>query len=82
MAEERKEYRVVRHFQDGLPFFMVHEVYIDKSGDPIAIESGSATPFGETIEEFQQDLQRFNEAAASLPLDYDLFPTRGTIPWP
>lgn len=66
--------RVYRH-DDGTTSesFMVHEVYYDEDGRPTSCTADGVEPYGETLEELVDDLERFRRAAELPTLEYSDF---------
>ena len=42
--------------------YNIHSVYYDKEGEPFAWSKDPQSPFGETLEELENDLERFRKA--------------------
>jgi hypothetical protein len=56
-------YRVVKHTDsEGITHFGIHEVYYDKDGRPSMYTESAMAPYGETLEELAEDLERMREA--------------------
>ena len=65
-------YRVVRRIVGGEVTFGIHEVYYD--GDrPKTTTECPIDPYGETLEELKDDLDRMREALDKPVLNYEVF---------
>ena len=65
------DYRVVHREVDGESVYAIHEVYYDPAGVPTMVTENPVYPMGETWEEFQRDLNRYNMAMLNPILEYD-----------
>ena len=56
-------HRVVKYTDgDGTTHFGIHEVYYDSDGRPSMYTESAMAPYGETLEELAQDLERMRGA--------------------
>lgn len=65
--------RVIRRFHDSEEYFEIHEVYYDEKGNPDGVTEDGIVPFGDTLEELREELQRFLDACKKPILNYDDF---------
>lgn len=67
-------HRVVKYTDgEGTTHFGVHEVYYDKEGRPSMYTESAMSPYGETLEELQLDLERMLGALTKPVLTDDDF---------
>lgn len=68
-------YRVMRHFDAaGNESYAVHEVYYTAEGKPSMYSVNGVAPWGETLEELRQEVQRFTVALEKPVLEPGDFP--------
>lgn len=65
-------HRVVRHHDKLGTSYMVHEVYYNSKDEVTMMTQDPDYPCGESIEELQQDIERFKLATKQPVLDYDM----------
>lgn len=76
---KQSRYRVVRRTESGESWFAIHEAHYDDADRVWVIARTPAAPFGETIEELDDDLRSFAEAFGRPHLEYAEVPEAGAV---
>lgn len=66
-------YRVVKHEQDDMVFYTIHEVHYDENGEAIAYTENAVPAFGEDHQELKDSLIHQMGALTKPVLDAKIF---------
>ena len=64
-------YRIVHKVYDGADEYTIHEIYYDNEGNPQLITVNPIAPYGNTHEEFKEDMKYYLMALEKPVLEYD-----------
>lgn len=66
-------YRVLKHTHLNNEWVGIHEVYYDDNGEPNACSTDPTSPYGETEQELQNDLDLMKKAFEKPVMYYSFF---------
>ena len=65
-------HRVIRRVNEqGEEYYAIHEVYYNEDNEPHMVTEEAVSPFGETLEELEQDMEWFIKAMRHPVLNYE-----------